>query len=167
MVGKFYAEKKGKMPGQGAGGWLTIYYKEKSMASPIIMAQAEHWCFDSCAAIALSGFMRDYAAHAYWTQSEIVAAFFEFLEDGTFTSGYDHWKPKEFLFLLSKSQITGYGGGDGTMSGLTKHPKVFLRDKWKNKSHEGTVFLYRLSFDDDVTSIALPKKSVPTAKETA
>lgn len=101
------------------------------------VCKLQTWEFGSCACFGLSRFSD---AWEFKFDDENVDPFFKYL----CTLDVD-WKPKEFYFLLSGSQVKNY-----RTRTLVKHPNVKLRDVFENKSHgPNKVYLFRYSASMD------------------
>ena len=105
------------------------------------VCKIETWAFGSCACFALRRFNDGYQFNF---TPENIDAFYAFV------CGLDEdWKPKEFYFLLSRSQLSL-----GKLKPLYKHPNVKLRDVFDNKSHgPNKVYLFRYSASKDFKPI--------------
>ena len=105
------------------------------------VCKIETWAFGSCACFALRRFNDGYQFNF---TPENIDAFYKFV------CGLDEdWKPKEFYFLLSRSQLSL-----GKLKPLYKHPNVKLRDVFDNKSHgPNKVYLFRYSASKDFKPI--------------
>lgn len=103
----------------------------------LFVCKIETWAFASCACFALHSFKN---AYNFRFTPENVDEFFKFV----CTLDKD-WQPKEFYFMLSKSQL-----GVDRIKCLYKHPNVRLRDVFDNKSHgPNKVYLFRYSASKD------------------
>lgn len=101
----------------------------------------ETWAFGSCACFALSRFND---AQSFRFDEDNIDDFFAFI-----CSLDKDWMPKEFYFLLSKSQLAR-----ASLTHLYKHPKVRLRDVFDNKSHgPNKVYLFRYSDSKDFKAV--------------
>lgn len=121
----------------------TIKYKDGGESQYV--CKIETWAFGSCACFALSRFND---AYKFRFEADNIDKFFEYIcildED---------WKPKEFYFMLSKSQLKL-----DRFKLMFNHPNVKLRDVFMNKSHgPNKVYLFRYSAKKDFKRLQLPK----------
>jgi hypothetical protein len=118
----------------GRDGTITYQVSKKEA---MLVCKIETWAFGSCACFALSRFNDGYN---FRYDAENIDKFFEFV-----CSLDEDWKPREFYFLLSKSQLA-----QDKLKFLYKHPNVKLRDVFSNKSHgPNKVYLFRYSASKD------------------
>lgn len=112
---------------------------------PDFVCKIETWAFNSCACFALTKFNE---AYQFKFNEENTDVFFKYIETLD-----DDWKPCEFYFMLSKSQLL-----NNRFKYLFQHPNVKLRDVFMNKSHgPNRVYLFRYSSKKDFKRIQLPQ----------
>lgn len=121
----------------------TIKYKDEGESKYV--CKIETWAFGSCACFALSRFND---AYKFRFEADNIDKFFDYI-----CTLDEDWKPKEFYFMLSKSQLTL-----DRFKLMFNHPNVKLRDVFMNKSHgPNKVYLFRYSVKKDFQRLQLPK----------
>ena len=121
----------------------TIKYKDGGETKYV--CKIETWAFGSCACFALSRFND---AYHFKFNAENIDKFFKYI-----CTLDEDWKPQEFYFMLSKSQLKL-----GRFKLMFNHPNVKLRDVFMNKSHgPNKVYLFRYSVKKDFQRLQLPK----------
>ena len=121
----------------------TIKYKDEGESKYV--CKIETWAFGSCACFALSRFND---AYKFRFEVDNIDKFFDYI-----CTLDEDWKPKEFYFMLSKSQLKL-----DRFKLMFKHPNVKLRDVFMNKSHgPNKVYLFRYSVKKDFKRLQLPK----------
>ena len=121
----------------------TIKYKDEGESKYV--CKIETWAFGSCACFALSRFND---AYNFRFEADNIDNFFDYI-----CTLDEDWKPKEFYFMLSKSQLKL-----DRFKFMFNHPNVKLRDVFMNKSHgPNKVYLFRYSVKKDFQRLQLPK----------